>query len=386
MKIEIVSDMGLPYRGGAEVYVLNLGKELIKLKDEVHWIYSKMPNTKSEEVIDGINCHRVYVPFESRQNISRNFFVFTMFPEVLRVAKNSDILQFNTFVAGVSGWAAGKLSRKPYLIMCYEFFRDLWKSLPVNKVEKIIYPQIEKFIATSPYPMFLAISNYTKRALIDFGVPEKIIKVIYLGVYHDLFHTGYKPILKKKYKLKNKKVIGWCGRLNLSYSKNLGCLLEAFKIIKKENDDVVLMFDGKDFEVMLPKINSFGLKLNKDVIYNGYSSRNQLPYFYSSCDIYALPSLSEGFGLAVAEAQACGTPVVCFNKGSLPEVVKDKKTGIIVKDATPEAFAEGINKLLNNEKLRRTLGRNGPKWVKQFNWEKCAKEHREAYEELISSW
>lgn len=386
MNVEIVSDMGLPYRGGAEVYVLNTGKRLVKLGNEVHWIYSRMPNTKRNEVIEGINCHRVYVPLKEKSLLSRKFFSLTMFPEVLKMAKNADVIQFNSFISAITGWAAGKLSKKPYLTMVYEFFKDIWKNLPVNGIEKIVYPQVEEYIAKSPYPLFLTISNYTKRNLVSLGAPEKLVKVIYLGVDHDLFHKGYKPILKSKYKLKNKKVIGWCGRITLSYSKNLDCLLEAFKIVKREFDDTVLIFDGSDFEGLIPRINKVGLKLNEDVIYNGYSARNDLPYFYSSCDVYALPSLSEGFGLAVAEAQACGTPVVCFNRGSLPEVVKDKRTGIIVKETSPETFAEGIIKLLNSDKLRKRLGNNGPKWVKQFNWDKCTKEHIEAYENLISSW
>ncbi len=386
MEIEIVSDMGLPYRGGAEVYILNLGKNLKKLKNNVHWVYSKMPNTSSNEIIEGIKCHRVLVPFIKNSIISRKFFSLTMFPKVLKVAKKVDVIQFNGFVSGTSGWIAGKLSGKPYLLTIYEFFRDLWEIYPITRIGKLIYPKVEEYIAKSPYPLFLVISNYTKRTLIDMGVPKNIIKVIYLGVEHKLFHKGYKPVLKKKFNLKNKKVIGWCGRIALSYSKNLDCLLKAQKIIKKEIENSVLIFDGPGFDALLPKIKKLDLKLNEDIIYNGYSPRNELPYFYASCDVYALPSLSEGFGLAVAEAQACATPIVCFNRGSLPEVVNDKKTGIIVKETSPEAFAEGIIKLLTNDKLRKRLSKNCPKWVKQFNWEKCTKEHIEAYEKLISSW
>jgi glycosyltransferase involved in cell wall biosynthesis len=386
MKIGLISDLGLPYRGGAEVYILNLGKELVSLGNEVNWIFSTMPKTKKKETIQGIKCHRVFVPFKQKTTISRNFFSVTMFPEVLRQSKKLDVLQFNGFVAATSGWVAGKVSKKPHLIMIYEILKDFWSKLPVSIIEKMIYPKVEKYIAKSPYPCFLTISSYTKRNLVSLGVPKKSIRVIYLGVNHGLFHTGYKPILKKKYKLKNKKVIGWCGRIALSYTKNLGCLLEAFRIVKEELDDVVLIFDGRGFETLLPKIRELGLKLNEDIIYNGYSSRDSLPYFYASCDVYSLPSLSEGFSLAAVESQACGTPVVCFNMGSLPEVVSNKKTGIIVGEASPEAFAEGIIKLLNNEKLRKKLGKNGPRWVRQFNWEKCTREHLEVYEKLISSW
>ena len=385
MKIGLISDMGLPYRGGAEVYLLNLGRELLKNKNRVHWIYSVMPKTKKNEIIDGINCHRVFVPFKENIKISRNFFTITMFPEVLKMSKKLDVLQFNGFITATTGWMAGKISKKPYLIMIYEVFKELWNKLPVNRIEKTVYPEIEKYIAKSPYPYFLTISNYTKRNLTSLGVPKKLVRVIYLGVDHKVFHPGYKPKLKKKYKLKNKKVIGWCGRIALSYTKNLECLLKALKIVKREKD-IVLIFDGKGFKELIPKIKKIGLKINEDIIWNGYSSRSDLPYFYASCDVYALPSLSEGFSLATVESQACGTPVVCFNKGSLPEVVSNKKTGIIVGEASPEAFAEGIIKLLNNEKLRKKLGKNGPRWVRQFNWEKCTREHLEVYEKLISSW
>jgi glycosyltransferase involved in cell wall biosynthesis len=309
-----------------------------------------------------------------------------MFPEVLRRSKDLDFLQFNGFVAATTGWMAGKISKKPHAIMIYEIFRDLWNKLPVNIIEKIIYPQIERYIAKSPYPCFLTISNYTKKNLVKLGVPRKAVKVIYPGVEHELFHTDYRPILKRKYKLKKKKVIGWCGRIALSYTKNLDCLLESFKMVKDEFEDVVLMFDGKGFKKLLPKIKELGLKLNEDVINNGYSSRKNLPYFFASCDAYVLPSLSEGFGLAVAEAQACGVPIVCFNKGSLPEVVKDKKTGIIVKRTSTRAFADGIIKMLNNDTLRKRLSKNAPKWVQQFNWNKTTKEHLQVYEELISAW
>lgn len=386
MRIGLISDLGLPYRGGAEVYILNLGKRLVNLNNEVHWIYSTMPRTRKNETIEGIKCHRIYVPFKQRTTVSRNFFSVTMFPEVLKLSKNLDFLQFNGFVAATSGWIAGKISKKPHAIMIYEIFRGLWDKLPVNIIEKMVYPQIERYIAKSPYPCFLTISNYTKKNLVKLGVPRKAVKVIYPGVEHGLFHTGYRPILKRKYKLKRKKVIGWCGRIALSYTKNLDCLLESFKMVKDEFEDVVLMFDGKGFEKLLPKIKELGLKLNEDVINNGYSSRKDLPYFFASCDAYALPSLSEGFGLAVAEAQACGVPIVCFNKGSLPEVVKDNKTGIIVKKTSTRAFADGIIKILNNDRLRKRLSKNAPKWVQKFNWNKTTKEHLQVYEELTSAW
>jgi len=386
MKISIVSDIGYPFKGGAEVYVHNLGENLVKLGNEVHWIYSKLPKTKKYEIINGIQCHRVYVPFEKKHTASRNFFCLTMFPRVLKVAKKVDILQFNTFIAGTTGWIAGKLSGKPYLLMVHELFRELWSVLPVSKIEKILYPIMEEYMVRSPYPFFIVPSKYTKNELINLGISEKIISVIYHGIEHDIFHKGYKPILKRKFKIFDRKIIGWYGRIGLSYSKNLKCLLESYKLIKKDVPEAVLFFGGEDFEKIIPTIKELGLEINKDIFYCGSLPREKIPFFYSSCDVFAIPSLSEGFGFIAVVAEACGVPVVCFNKGALPEVVKDMETGIVVKKTSPEDFADGIIKILTNDKLKKKFSENGPKWVKQFDWRKSAMKHLKVYNKLISNF
>ncbi|MEM5807815.1 MAG: glycosyltransferase family 4 protein [Candidatus Aenigmatarchaeota archaeon] len=383
MRIMICSDSGYPYKGGGETYVVNLGSRLAQRGHHVNWLVSKMPNTKSFENYNGIEIHRV--PIIGRYIFpGRHTYTLTSLLPALKLGKKADVIQFNAFIAAINGWAIGKLLNKPYLIMVYEIFQDLWKTISSNPIEKILYPLIESYITKMPYPKILTISNYVKKSLEKMGVDPKLIEVIYLGFDSSIFHPGYEPVLKKKFP--DKFIIGWAGRFGLSHSKNLIMLLDAFKLIKKEIPNIILAFDGPDFDNFLPEINKRKLNLDSEIIYNGISTKENLPYFYSSLDVFALPSLSEGFGLSAVEAQACGVPVVCFNKGALPEVISNGISGILVDDTSPEALAENLINILTNRNLRENLAKNAPENVAKFDWKITVDKHLAVYEELINSW
>ena len=100
------------------------------------------------------------------------------------------------------------------------------------------------------------------------------------------------------------------------------------------------------------------------VIFAGYVSPEELPYYYAACDVYATGTMWEGFNLPLVEAQVCGKPVVAFNFGPHPEVVKDGETGFLVPPRDVSALAEAIIRLIKNNKLRQEMGENASKWVK----------------------
>lgn len=386
MKIAICYDLAPPHIGGAESYIINLGSRLAS-KHEVYWLTSRLPNTKRRETYQGMTIERVPILLPRHYLFpGRHSYSLTSFLPLIKLARKMDILQFNSYIAAISGWIVGKFSRRPYLLNVFEFFRDLWQVLSRNSFEKVLYPIIEIYIAKAPYPLILTISNYSKKILTDMGIEARLVKVVYPGVDHELFRPRYEPKLRERPDLHGRKVVGWCGRISSNYSKNLKCLLEAFRIVRKEIPSSVLVFDGTGFEQLAPAIKKLGLKVGEDVVYVGCSPRNQLPHFYSSCDVLALSSLSEGFGLVAVEAQACGVPVVCFRKGALPEVVRHKKTGLLVQDTSPEALAEGVVKILREKGLREKLGRNAVEWIKRFNWERSVEEHLEAYNSVIESF
>jgi glycosyltransferase involved in cell wall biosynthesis len=109
-----------------------------------------------------------------------------------------------------------------------------------------------------------------------------------------------------------------------------------------------------------------------------------LALLYSAADVMVVPSRVESLCQTALEAEACGTPVVCFDATGLMDAVDDGKTGLRVAPYSTEKLAEGICRLLLNADLRSSMGRAGPKHVAQL----CAPEvvaarYREIFEAAI---
>ncbi|HOX24929.1 MAG TPA: glycosyltransferase family 4 protein [Candidatus Krumholzibacteria bacterium] len=97
-----------------------------------------------------------------------------------------------------------------------------------------------------------------------------------------------------------------------------------------------------------------------------------VPGFWAACRCGVLPSLAEGFGLAAAEAAACGLPIVATRASSLPEIVRDGATGLLVAPGDPRALAAALDRLLRDGPLADALGAAGRNLVVQrFDRERC---------------
>lgn len=96
-----------------------------------------------------------------------------------------------------------------------------------------------------------------------------------------------------------------------------------------------------------------------------------LATLYSSADVLAMPARYEGFGLPTVEAMACGTPVVCSDSGSLPEVTGDAAIHVNVDE--DGALAAAIERVLTDASLREGMIARGLERAKQFSWEQAAR-------------
>jgi glycosyltransferase involved in cell wall biosynthesis len=106
---------------------------------------------------------------------------------------------------------------------------------------------------------------------------------------------------------------------------------------------------------------------------------------YGQSEIAITSSIYEGFGLPAAEAMACQIPVIATTGGSLPEVVKHGYTGILVPPANASALANAIERLIDDEPLRKILGKAGRKRVEQnFTWQRTAEGVVYVYQEAIA--
>ncbi len=110
-----------------------------------------------------------------------------------------------------------------------------------------------------------------------------------------------------------------------------------------------------------------------------------MPNRYREMDILLMPTVREGFGLAVAEAMACGLPVVASNCSAIPELIDEGKGGFLCPVGDVNAFAEKINLLADSPKLRREMGEyNRAKVEKMFTLDRMVREYQELFEEVLA--
>jgi glycosyltransferase involved in cell wall biosynthesis len=116
------------------------------------------------------------------------------------------------------------------------------------------------------------------------------------------------------------------------------------------------------------------------VVYTGFVPTDDLSALYSAAAAFAFPSLAEGFGLPVLEAMACGAPVVASNASAVPEAVGE--AGLVADARRPEEFAAALARVLDAEEVRAELRQKGMARVREFSWERCARETLAVYEGL----
>lgn len=150
--------------------------------------------------------------------------------------------------------------------------------------------------------------------------------------------------------------------------KNLGRLVDAFRRVRQATGDVMLVLAGKPGWGAAPILRQIAGASSVRVL--GYVPDRDLPALLGGAEALAFPSLYEGFGLPALEAMACGTPVVCSNNSSLPEIVGD--AGLLVQPTDADAIAGALILLLEDAALREELRRRGIERAASFSWTRCA--------------
>ena len=205
------------------------------------------------------------------------------------------------------------------------------------------------------------VKNWIKK---EYGIDA--VKMFLDGINFDLFDKNkpYDSIYYKYPSLEDSPVILYVGRV--APNKNVDMLIKSFNIVKKKIVDAKLVIVGKhsfpEYSKYLRKLVK-NYNLEEDVIFTGVVSWDDLPKYYAACDVYATCSAWEGF--LRAEAFAMEKPMVAFDVSANSETIQHGKNGILVKEQTPEAFADALIELLLNDKLRKILGKNGYKWAKE---------------------
>jgi len=225
--------------------------------------------------------------------------------------------------------------------------------------------------------MIITGSNYSKKEILErLDFKDEKIKVIYHGINHEVFKIY--DDLKVDFELPKKFILS-VG--SIEPRKNLIGLLNAYNLLstdlKSEYKLVLVGFKGWQNSEIMELIN----ENKKDIHYLGFISDAELAKVYNLASCFVFASFYEGFGLPVLEAMACGTPVVCSNSSSLPEVGGDAVMYCNPHDT--EDIKEQIELVLKDEALQQEMIVKGLERAKEFSWEKSAKEHIKVFQEVL---
>jgi glycosyltransferase involved in cell wall biosynthesis len=210
-------------------------------------------------------------------------------------------------------------------------------------------------------------------------IPEKKIRI-----FKEAVESSFRVIDNKEMKEKLIK------RLNLSFPflfysgslsprKNMLNVLRAFNSIKDKIPHNLYFTAGDSWKDNDISIYVQKHRLESRVIKLGFLSEEELILMYNIAGIYLYPSLYEGFGLPILEAQACGCPVITSNMSSCPEIAGD--AAYLVDPRSVDQIAQAILSVASDEKLRAELIQKGFLNCQQYSWSKMAREFLEVFEQ-----
>jgi phosphatidylinositol alpha-1,6-mannosyltransferase len=215
----------------------------------------------------------------------------------------------------------------------------------------------------------MAVSQYTRHALIRLGVPPEKVAFVPNGVDVEVFRPREKLIpLVRRYGLEDKKVILTLARL--VPRKGQDQVIRALPQVLQEVPNVVYLLagEGGDEARLRTLVRSLGLAHR--VHFTGYVPSEQLVDYYNLADVYIMTSREigetgdvEGFGITFLEASACQVPVIGGRSGGIPNAVVDGDTGILVDPEDTDQIASALLRVLTDELYARRLGREGRRRV-----------------------
>lgn len=279
-------------------------------------------------------------------------------------------------------------------------FHAQWQSLPVSVLAKkagvirylfvaahareLLFNPLEKSILPERWydryrdylldkaDHFFPVSDFTADLIHRLDIDRQKITTVINGTDPGKFYPKKVPGLRKKWGLKDERILMTITRLNAR--KGIDTVLRSLPAILDRFPDLkYVIVGGGEFEPRLKELVR-ELNLGDAVIFTGRVSYEELNDYYNLCDLFVMPSISdypnvEGFGIVFLEANACEKPVIGSTSGGIPSAVVDGETGLLVEERKPDRLAKAVIELMSDPERMRKMGKNGRERVlNEANW------------------
>lgn len=337
-----------PVIGGLEVWTKNIAERLSE-KINIFVVTGKVKNQPKNEIKNNLRIFRTSLLSLKDLSHSSWFYIFSTWPfiflkSLILIKKEKiNLIHCQGFLSAFLGYFLFKIRKIPYIITIQRleekkgFFR------------KLVYKNAKTCIVASS-----AIKNYFEE--IGLENIEIIPNGIDLGKFENLERRPRKEF-----------TILTLARLEKV--KGIEYLIEAISNLQPRISNLICLIIGdgserKNLENLVKK-----LSLKKEIKFLGGVPYEKIPEYLMRGDCLVLPSLQEGFGIAILEAQAAGLPVIGTRIGGILDVIEDRKTGILVESKNSRAIAEAIYEIYSRPKLVQNLIKNAKINLKKYNWQ-----------------
>lgn len=336
-----------PWAGGAENYLYEISRRLVKRGHKVTWFVSSWDGMNGREVSDGIEIIRKGGRF------SVYIHAFLTYIRELR-RRGFDVVVDD--INGVPFFTPLFVGKKKVAIIHHLVKRIFFKELPW-------YLAIIGWLSERLIPIaygktkFVTVSESSKNEIEEFGIED--VEVVYNGV--DM-------ALSENLDKNSKPSIIFLGRLK-NY-KRIAHLIKAYKIVSKRVPEAELWIvgDGDDRNELEKLAKEMEIKAD----FFGYVDEATKAKLLRESWVFVNTSEKEGWCVTVVEANACGTPCIGYDVPGLRDSIVDAETGFLVENGNIEELACMICMVLNDERLRERLSRNALEYAKKFSWDESA--------------
>ncbi|MEM2897536.1 MAG: glycosyltransferase family 4 protein [Candidatus Bathyarchaeia archaeon] len=353
-------DIKNPEAGGAEVFTHEVSKRLVENGCEVTLFTSQFKGCKSEEILDGVRVIRAgmkYIVYWRAVEFYTKKFSKEKFDVVI------DEINTRPFFTPKFVNNGEKI-----VALIHQLAREYWFYEVPFPISYIGYYLLEnRWLKNYVGIPTVSVSESTKQDLLALGF--KKVFVVPEGL-------NFTPLNEAPDK-ESHPVIVYAGRLKRA--KRPDHAIMAFKIVKEKAPEAEFWIIGAGyFRKNLERMASDGVK------FFGSLSNKERRDLVKRAWVLVNPSVREGWGLNVIEANALGTPCVAYDVPGLRDSIKNCETGLLAENGNIKDLAEKIVAVLEDEGLRVELSRNALGYAKRFNWDTAAKEFMNILEWAIN--
>lgn len=356
-------DINHPEAGGAEVHLHQILKRVAH-QHRVVLVSSRFAGCHRSEIVDGIEIVRIG---------SNSSFNFAALWQYLTRLRHEDFDVVVDDISKVPLFTPLYVKRPLVAIIHMRHKNIFFKELPLPMA---LYAYLLERLMPLVYrrsPLITGSgSSSLENELLAMGIPQDNINLVHTAIDHSLYRPNTSSV--------DESLTLYFGRIK-PY-KQVDRLVRAFGIVSQTLPQVKLMIAGKGDDAQLRSLVA-RLGLNDSVSFSGEVSEEEKVKILQRAWVLVTPSMREGWGLTVTEANACGTPCIAYDVPGLRDSIRDGETGLLVPHGDINALAEAIVKVLSDGKLRAKLSRNAIEWASNFSWDKTAEEFERVLQEVV---